>query len=84
MATSQAKLTADTNFWKQELEVQQQAYLFIKEFKRMKPYDFFKIQPDVYDMRKDMEGKDRAGPAGADSPRKKKVEDETDKKKKRG
>lgn len=52
----------------------------------MKPYDFFKIQPDVYDMRKDMEGKDRSGPAGADSPRKQKVEkeDEPDKKKKRG
>ena len=37
-------------------------------------------------MRKDMEGKDRAGPAGADSPRKKKIEkdDGADKKKKRG
>lgn len=33
-----------------------------------------------------MEGKDRAGAAGADSPRKKKVDkdDETDKKKRRG
>lgn len=33
-----------------------------------------------------MEGKDRSGPAGADSPRKQKVEkeDEPDKKKKRG
>lgn len=55
----------------------------------MKPYDFFKIQPDVYDMRKDMEGKDRGGAAGAESPNKRKEKNKDDdedaaKKKKRG
>ena len=53
----------------------------------MKPYDFFKISPDVYDMRKDIEGKERQGAGGAESPRKKKAEkDEGDgeKKKRRG
>jgi len=28
----------------------------------MKPYDYFKIQPDTYDMRKDIEGKDKGKP----------------------
>jgi hypothetical protein len=51
----------------------------------MKPYDYFKISPDVYDMRKDMEGKDRPGAGGAESPRKKKVDEgDNEKKKKRG
>jgi len=62
------------------------SYLFIKEFKKMKPYDFFKISPDVYDMRKDMEGKGGPGAEGADTTRKKRndKEDDGDKKKRRG
>lgn len=44
-------LTNDASFWKAEMDVMQEAVKFIKEFKRMKPYDYFNIQPEVYDMK---------------------------------
>jgi hypothetical protein len=47
----------------------------------MKPYDPFKIQPDVYDMRKDLEGKERPQP-GSEATKKKQKPEDDDKKKK--
>lgn len=48
----------------------------------MKPYDPFKIQPDVYDMRKDLEGKERPQPGSESTIKKKQKPEDDDKKKK--
>ena len=44
-------LTQNEVFWKEETALTLEALKFIKEFKKMKPYDTFNIKPDAYDMK---------------------------------
>ena len=45
------QLNADENYWKTEKEITRFAYQHIKELKRLKPFDFFKLAPQTYDVR---------------------------------
>ena len=44
-------LANDLNFWKQENEINILAQTFVREMKKLRPYDYFSMKPDVYDMR---------------------------------
>lgn len=57
------QLNADDNFWKTEKEITKFAYQHIKELKRLKPFDFFKLAPQTYDVRGDGQDQDAGGGA---------------------
>jgi len=44
-------LANDLNFWKQENEINMLAQTFVRDMKKLRPYDYFRMKPDVYDMR---------------------------------
>ena len=44
-------LSNDLNFWKQENEINMEAQKFVRQMKKLRPYDYFNMKPDVYDMR---------------------------------
>ena len=50
LASDYRTLTADQEFWKEERAAQAMAATFLDEFKKMKPYDAFNIQPETYDL----------------------------------
>ena len=54
------KLTNDENFWKTEEEIAKFAREHIRELGKIKPFDFFKLAPQTYDIRgnKDAEAGD--------------------------
>ena len=51
MAIDAKDLTRDNNFWKTEQEIQQRAIQHIRDLKKLKPYDYHKIQPQTYDLK---------------------------------
>lgn len=50
-------LTKDENFWRVEREITKQAQIQIQELKKIKPYDYFRLAPQSYDVRNN-EGQD--------------------------
>ena len=44
-------LANDLHFWKNENDINIDAQIFVRKMKKLRPYDFFNMKPDVYDMR---------------------------------
>jgi hypothetical protein len=51
MYTDYRKLTNDEFFWRQEKEITKYAHEHIRELAKIKPFDFFKLAPQTYDIR---------------------------------
>ena len=51
MAIDAKDLTKDQNFWNTERLIQESAYSHIMQLKKLKPYDYHKIQPQTYDLK---------------------------------
>lgn len=44
-------LANDLGFWKEENTINMEAQKFVRQMKKLRPYDYFHMKPDVYDMR---------------------------------
>lgn len=51
MLLDPTELTRDVAFWKTEEEITQVAYLHMKDFKKLKPFNTFGFKLDSYDVK---------------------------------
>lgn len=62
MCVNPKDLDNDTTFWKTEKETQIASRLHIQNLKSMKPYDYYLLKPESYDVKKGEEVKERKPP----------------------